>query len=506
MSSVRPRNLFALYLSIAAIYLLTSSGRVANSDGLAMFNVTKSIATERNFSADPCVPEARSNDCVPGAGGHNYAGYGLAPSIVSVPAYLAGAAAASVMHVDRRFVLGLFVLLSHALFSAAVPVVLALWLCQIGISWAAAASGALVLAFATPFWYHGTKAFYSETYFALGFLACCWLLSRDDTSFSLLGAGACLGFAVVSRVYGLVLTPAIVAYAILVWRSRSASWAQVFKKLLWCSLGLAVFLLLIAWANWARFGSVFKTGYQLRYPSPSELFANPLLDGMRGLLINGEVGLLPFLPWLLAVPFLWVRTFRRFRSEAILVLAANLINYVFFAKYPEWHGGNSLGPRLLLTTLPLFVLPLAVLFDEGRPALRSLAGRLAVGLVGLSFLIQLVLEPYPFSRYYMLEFAGQLNGRTEWWFGNIIPKAISDLPELFSRHIHPNLNDPVSRYLLSLPNPVNLQRPDLWLVKAWLSGLPWLVVCFGAAVLLLVFVYGVCNIYRGPQARVSIGK
>jgi hypothetical protein len=504
MPPIKSRNVLALYLAIAAVYLLTSSGRVANSDGLAMFNVTQSTATARNFSADPCVPTPRSDDCVPGAGGHKYAGYGLAPSVASVPAYLAGAAAASMVHIDRRFVLGLAVLLSHALFSAAVPAVLALWLSEIGISWSAAATGALVLAFATPFWYHSTKAFYSDAHFALALVACCWLLSRRDSPLVLVAAGACFGFSAASRLYGLVLTPAIVTYAILIWRSRSASGVQVLKKLTWCGAGLSVFLLLIAWANWARFGSIFKTGYQLRYPSLHLLLSHPLLDGMRSLLVNGEVGILPFMPWLLALPFLWARTWRRYRSEAILVLVANLINYLFFSKYIDWHGGNSLGPRLLLTTVPLLVLPLAVLFDKGRSALRSWTGCVAVGLVGLSFLVQLVTAPYPFNRYYLQMFASQMNGRREWWFGNIIARAVSDLPELFSRVIQSSLSDPLSRYIQSLPNPVNLQRPDLWFLKASLSGVPIAVVSL-IAIALLLLGFGIHSVYQTAQSE-AVGR
>ncbi len=499
-SSLLHRKWIALYLSVAAIYLLTSSGRIAGADGLAMFNVTQSIATERTLSAAPCTPTARSNHCVPGIDGRLYAGFGLGPSIAVVPAYIVGAALASKLHRDRKMLTGMSVLFLHGLFSAAVPVLLALWLYQIGISWPAAATAALVYAFATPFWVHGVKAFCSEPYFSLGLLGCCYLISREDRPLTLLGAGACFGFAVASRIYGLILLPAVVAYALLVWRSRSVTVSQMIKNLLWAGLSLGVFLLLIAESNLARFGSVSKTGYQLAFPTIGKLLGNPLLNGMRGLLISGEVGVLPFIPWVLALPLIWIVCYRRFRNECILVLGVNLIAYLFFAKYADWHGGDSFGPRLLLPTLPLLVLPLAVLFDRGRAGLRTWKGRITVGLVVLSLLIELVTVAYPLGRYYRLRYSDYLQGRTEWWTGYLIPMVVVDLPNIFSTGINGNVNDPGYRYLLSLENSVNMLRPDLWLFKAWLFGLPWPAAVLLAALLLLLFAVALRAAYRGSTA------
>jgi hypothetical protein len=214
------RTWLALYATVAVLYVLTSTGRLGGSDALAMFNVAQSLATKGSISADPCMPEPRSNHCVPGAEGRNYAGFGLVPSIVAVPAYAASQVAASLLHRDVHILAGLGISLYHALWAAAVPVVLGLWLARIGLSSQAVVWGALVYGFASPAWYLSNH-FSSEPYFALGLMGCCYLLGRDDGRFSLAAAGACFGFAVGSRVYGLILAPAVVLYGILLWRSRN---------------------------------------------------------------------------------------------------------------------------------------------------------------------------------------------------------------------------------------------------------------------------------------------
>lgn len=473
------------YLAIATSYLLTSSGRLGVSDALSMFNVTQSLASDLSFSADPCEPAPRSNHCVPGMDGRNYAGFGLIPSIVAVPAYMAGHIVSSVLHRDTRILTPLCVVLFHALFTAIVPLILALWLCSIGLSSRTAFLAALVCAFASPTW-EFSKGFYSEPYFVLGLIACCFFLSRDDRAISLVAAGACFGFAVGSRIYGAILLPVIALYGVVLWNSKQRRVPQMLRNLLVLAGPIAIAFGLIAWSNYFRFGSVLKTGYQLAFPTISALLSTPLLRGMAGLLINREVGILIFVPWVAIVPLFWRRFWVRYRSEAVLVLGMIVMNYLFFAKYVGWHGGWAVGPRMLYPLVPFLVLPVAVLFDEGAPALRTLVGRISMTLIGLAFLIQGLLILYPGSRYYYLEGYHQRHGVHVWWSGQPLVEAFTALPDLLLG-IGNQSGDPAHGFLLTFPNgSVNLMRADVWLLKAPLFGVPHVISWFVMALLLLL--------------------
>ena len=497
----------ALWLAVAAMYVLTSSGRIASTDGLSMYAVSRSIVTHGNFSTDPCVPETRGNDCVPGVDGHNYAGYGLATSILMVPPYVAGVALARAMHRDERFMTGLTVVLWHGVLSALVSVLLALWLCQIGISWTASATAALILAFATPLWYHATKAFCSEPNFSIGLLGCCYLLARADRPALLLGAGACLGFAFACRVYGLVLGPAILIYALLTWKSRGATAKRTMTNLLWFGSSAGVFVALIAWSNMARFGSVFKTGYHLQFQSVTELFANPILRGMRDLLFNGEVGLLIFVPWLIALPFLWRFIWRQHRREAILVLGIVFTNYAFFAKYAGWRGGLSFGPRLLLPTIPFLVAPLAVLFDQKPELRKTMLWRATVALIVCSFAIALATSPYPFARYYNLRREAREQGRgQELWVGKPLLKVAVDVPKLFLPPGGDPADDRDRQYLMSFENGVNLVKPDFWILKAALLGISKVLLGILVFGLLSAFGWGLWRVYTPAAPKPLSGQ
>ena len=486
-----PRRAWGVfYGGIAACYLLTASGRVGGMDGLAMFNVTQSLATNVSMSAEPCTPASNANHCVQGIDGKHYAAFGLVPSIASVPAYFVGIVSARLFHLAPQILAEFCVSLNSALLAAAVPVFLALWLCRIGLSAQAALWSGLAYAFATPAWIF-SKAFYSEPYFALGLITCCYFLSDRDGWISLLAAGACFGCALGSRAYGVILTPVIALYALMLWNSRHANMSRMLRNLLIFGAPIALAVGLIALSNQLRFGSILKTGYHLIFPTTAALFSTPLLEGMTKLLINREAGTLVFVPWVAIVPFLWKRFWVRYQAEAILVLGMSLTNYVFFAKYTAWQGGWSLGPRMLYAIFPFLILPLAVLWEQKR----STARRIASLLVSLTLLIQCILIPYPTSRYFTMQVYNQEHQVHSWWSDNPLLEATAALPELlFGRGYQEN--DPAHQFLLKFPNSINQVRADIWLLKAPSMDIPTVVICLSAGLLVLLAVLSLGAVLR----------
>ncbi len=474
-----------LYTAIAALYLLNASGRIGGSDALFMYNVTQSIATEGSLSAEPCKFEPRTNGCVPGVDGRHYAGFGLIPSIVAVPAYWAGRVLSSTLHRDEHVIGGFCLSMYHALFAAWAPIILGLWITRIGLPFYAGALTALLYALASPAWLY-SKGFYSEPYFAMGLLGCCCFLASSERFLAVLLAGASFGFACGARVYGLILAPVIVLYAVLLWRSRGRDLASIFKNLLLLGAPMALAVALIAYSNYARFGSVLKTGYQLNFPTLADLMSTPLLTGATGLLMDAHVGILWYVPWVLIVPFVWKQFWSRHRNEAILVLGMFLVNYVFFAKYAVWNGGWALGPRMLYATIPFLALPIAALIARGPAALRTPIGKAAVALVAVALLIQLIQVPYPVSRYFTMEVYNKDHNVRSVWSGKPLLEAVIALPELLFGVGNQDSN-PAHQYLLTFDNSVNLLRADLWLLKIRLFGVPAAAAFLVAAALLSAF-------------------
>ena len=364
-----PMRFYAsVYLSVAGIYLLTASGRIGLSDNVAMFNVAQSIVNNGSFSSEPCDPNlaGHPNHCVPGRRhGRYYAGFGLVPSIVAVPAVVGGKLVSKLAHVNSLAVMRLSVSLLTALISPLVCGVLAMWIVGLGYSRRTAVVAAGILAFGSPFWHYAVKGFYSEPYFTLGLVLAAYLASCSERPYTSSLSGLAFGAACGSRVIGMIMFPAFILFLFLKNRERKLSGA-LFREVAFFTISFLACAALIGWSNYARFGDVLKTGYQAAFPSTSTLISNPLFRGMADLLFNNEVGLFVFAPWIVLSLIAFPLFFRQHQSEATLCGTIFLSNFIFFALYPSWHGGMVAGPRLLVATLPFLVLLLVPYIDGLR--------------------------------------------------------------------------------------------------------------------------------------------
>ena len=150
--------------------------------------------------------------------------------------------------------------------------------------------------------------------------------------------------------------------------------------------------------NQFAFGSPWDMGY---FHEALELFsrvhsaANPLglarPDWSRAipLLIGTRRGLLVFAPILmLAFPGWIALVVRRAWGMAIVSGAACVAIFLVNLSYPEWTGGWSTGPRLLVPLLPFAMIPVAGVLASGGRGVTAVAVALALGGGALMLLFQ----------------------------------------------------------------------------------------------------------------------
>ena len=540
------RSYLSLYLFVAAIYLLSASGRIGLSDGFSMFNVAQSVVREGSLSAEPCDPQsaAHPNHCVPGVDGRYYAGFGLVPSLLAVPAVLCGGRIATLAHVSASDVSKVTVSVFTALVSPLACVVLAMWIVRLGYGRRTAMLGAGILAFASPFWHFGVKGFYSEPYTTLALLLAAYLMSSLELPFAAGLSGLAFGAACGCRVNAIILFPAFILSLAFHARVRKLTLAQFLRDAGLFTASFSIFAFLIGLANYTRFGSPLKTGYHLAYPSASLLFSTPLFQGASELLFNGEVGLLIFAPWFLVALICYPSFVRAHLPESVLCGTLFLFNFIFFAKYDSWHAGWVAGPRFLTPTLPFLVLamvPCIERFQRRGSAEQGQRGwavlrTVMMVLVIAGALIQSFGVLYPEERYYTLmgcygpprlmafygdarpmAFCGETPVRP-WWTGSIPLASIDFLARAETpnpRSTRPVDYDQVTvgrqetqtsaamsaakteeDFLRSSPNFENLISPNLMLFKLKLLGVPASAVYGYGVSVVFVGLIGLMNLKR----------
>lgn len=158
---------------------------------------------------------------------------------------------------------------------------------------------------------------------------------------------------------------------------------------------LAVGALAIALHNRARLGPVApsvgmaSTGYNV----DAAVFAQPLWEGVLGLLASPGRSLLLFAPPLV-LSLIAARRIWRLQPQLLSVLTVTVTPvFLLYAKFESWSGDWAWGPRYMVPLIAPLLLPGVVYLDEvlqgGRWAKRAWTSFL-VALFGLSLLVQVV--------------------------------------------------------------------------------------------------------------------
>ena len=299
--------------------------------------------------------------------------YVLARLILGLPPHPRNVEAMAYWPADYWVTLG-----TSGLFTAFTAVLLVRLGRKLGCSQRGAMVPALAYGLATPAYVYATLA-YGHQLSAFALLGALWLLwdrgkgretTRLMTAGFLASSAAVIELQVgpVSAILGIYL-----AIQCLAGRSRP-------DALAYFGLGAAIPALALLFYNLLAFGSPWELGY---FHHATAQFArvhshqNPL--GLRGpnldlivpLLWGEHRGLFFYAPILfLSLPGWLVLMMQRQVSLAACSLAICAAVFLVNLSYPEWTGGHSTGPRLLLPLLPFAMIPVAAILADGAPGRR----------------------------------------------------------------------------------------------------------------------------------------
>ena len=495
------KRLLYFYLGIACLYLLTSSGRIAGRDALAMFKVAANIVEHASVSAEPCQAGPAMPQCVKGIDGRNYSSYGVFPSVAVAPVFFLAGPVSSIARMEKTIIAGFFVSMLCALIAAIVPAAMAHWVTLMGYSWRAAVFTGIVCSFGSPFWHYGVKEFYSEPYMALGLVISALLLLHGDSSNAFAVAGLFLGVACASRIVAVLEVPLFVAvFAYRVWRVPGR-----ITNLVFFLAPLGAVLAGMGILNRLHYGSFFRTAYQANF-TLSGMFSTPMYEGIFGYLFGGDTSLILFCPIILLSAWGFSKLFRTNGLDATLCLGTFVFHTMLLAKYEEWNSEWSYGPRFLIPVLPFALLPLCTLFESRLASARR--GQIAAyTLLAISIAINIPSAMYPLNRYHLTNKWASARSGSPVYLG-CLKTMITDLPEVLSETVHFNPNKRVANPLLndtaeensldatqyselkvffdSLPNPINIKTVDLWWVKIGLLFKRYFLLAAGSACFLFV--------------------
>lgn len=166
-------TLFAFFL---VAFLSVTSGTIASSDGVTVFNVTQALVERGEIAV-------KGDNVAEGVGGRLYSRYGIGLSLAAIPFYLLGKAMSlfSPAHLDPLVLKGA-VSITNAAIGALVCSFLFLAALGLGYSQGVAFLLTVAFAFSTFFIVYATKSFLTQPLETLSMLGSIYYLvkSRDD--------------------------------------------------------------------------------------------------------------------------------------------------------------------------------------------------------------------------------------------------------------------------------------------------------------------------------------
>jgi hypothetical protein len=169
-----------------------------------------------------------------------------------------------------------------------------------------------------------------------------------------------VGFAalILIKLVHAALLPVFLIYLLI--RDRQPYQRRIYEALIFAAPVLLA-LCLIAALNNLRFGNPIESGYG---SEASKFIVAQVEWTVPKLLVSFDKGLFVFCPVLILGFFGWIPFFRQRPYEAALC-AMILIAYILLAgAWYGWGGGWSWGPRFLVPTIPIWLVPAAFRLDQ----------------------------------------------------------------------------------------------------------------------------------------------
>jgi hypothetical protein len=172
------------------------------------------------------------------------------------------------------------------------------------------------------------------------------------------------------------------------------------RDLLRIAGGAAPWVLATALYNLAAFGTPLPVGYRYSaFAAGLFGFGRPSWESLYGITLSPYRGLFLLSPFLLLAPaglYAMFRRDRRTRELSLTIIVICLALLCYNASYGNWAGGDSVGPRYLVSSLPFLALPIVFVLNEARRAWQNAAVTVLVILsIGEVWIQSLAAQAFP---------------------------------------------------------------------------------------------------------------
>jgi len=371
---MKTRIVKLIFILLVLVYFISAKGYIASSDSVFSLRTAKSIVEKGSLKINAL--EGEKDFCFRNSLGEVYSKYGVGLPLLWIPYVFLGKIISLFPGIQDVSIMDFLVSFSNIFFGAGACAIMFALLKLFQTSDRRAVIAVLCLGLLTFCWRYSVWEL-SEAPQMFFLLLSIYGVVKSTYKSVLTGSFA-FGFLLLLKIVNLIFLPLFILYLFLKnLREGKIDFRPAFKFMIFPVLGM-IFLFFL---NYLRFGNIFESGYgqEAGMFYPERIIVNSLR-----LLFSPDKGMFIYSPILLLSVWGYCRFYCFFRLEALFFLGIMIVNLEMSALWHSFGGGWSWGPRLLVVTLPLWVLPFGMLLDTGR-----LRKWLLLVFACLSFFIQL---------------------------------------------------------------------------------------------------------------------
>jgi hypothetical protein len=413
VSSFRRDNriLWYLLLICLVIYVFSAKGYVAVPDTGYSIRTAQAIVDRGQLD----IPYGEGGT-LKAPDGRSYSKYGIGLPLYFVPIVVTGNGLARMTGLSVDEMIGFLISFANIPFALLAVFFFAKLLRLFGVAEVYAGLLLVGLALGTLAWPYAVFDFSEAMQMGLLMAAIYGVIRRSNRA--LIAGGVAFAWLVLVKLIFVVFFPVFALYLV----TRPSDLRHRLRILAAFTFPFLAACCLLCWLNFVRFGSVFESGYG---GEAKQFILSQMSETVPKFLVSFQTGIFVYCPILVLGTLGWWQFFKQRRAEAIFCLALIVANFVWATSWWAWgEGWEWWGPRLLVPTIPLWLLPAAVLFQRKQSA-RSLAACAVLALVSVLSVIPGVLikdEEVETIKFNMLTPAEQASAPSDYVMAYILLK------------------------------------------------------------------------------------
>lgn len=363
-----------IFAVVALVYFFSARGNIEITDTSPSIQTAEAIINNHSLA----IPNCRLGHCFRSPKDAKlYSRSGLGLALIFIPYTIASKLLAAITGIGLNQLTNLLISFYNIFFGAGACVIMFYLMKFFKNSNKNSLIMALLLGFATYCWRYSIWDFSEGTQMFFLLLSIYLIFRNTPKSLALGGLFFCC--LLLLKILYIICLPVFILYILA--KNKETAKDALKRAGIFLALALAGFGIILL-LNYIRFGRIFEFGYGLE---ADKFYLTGVFQHFAQLTYWQDKGIFIYNPLFILGIMGYYQLFKLAKKETVFLFSLILINFLLTSFWYGWHGNWSWGPRYLVPTAPLWLIPVFIFLSQ-----KGIRRFILISLITISILIQVL--------------------------------------------------------------------------------------------------------------------